>query len=84
MTKTERITLYDAAQEFMGLIHAEAGRLLDERADDAEVIVTISGYSVKMELRTLKRMDRVYMHAHEAKCAKSERKHKAGLFGGVM
>ena len=79
MTKSEHITLFDAVQEFMGQIHASAGRILDEGADDDAVTVTVCGYPVEMTLATLKRLDRAYMHAHEAKLARSERKHRGGL-----
>ncbi len=84
MTKPERVTLFEAVQEFMGQIHARAGRMLDEGADDAPVAVTVCGYAVEMKLATLKRLDRAYLQAHEAKLARSERKHRGGLFGSGM
>lgn len=75
-------TLYEAVQAFMGQISAEYGRIIEDGADDMPVFICLGrkdGYSVELKLSDLKRLDRAYAHAFEAKLARDAKKAKGTL-----
>ena len=76
---SEKPTLYEAVQAFMGQIAAKYGRIIDEGDDDMPVTVTLGGYAVNMKLLDLKRLDRAYAHAFDQKCKRDERKSRGTL-----
>ena len=71
---SDRVTLYEAVQAFMGQIAAEYGRIVDEGNPEMPVTVSLGGYEVKMKLADIQRLDRAFMQAFDAKVKRDEKR----------
>jgi hypothetical protein len=75
-------TLFDAIQWFLGPMHGDVGRLIDDWAPDAPVTITFGGpggYQHKTTMGKIQDLDRAYMAAHDAKMKRSEKKSRGTL-----
>lgn len=86
-TTDKPMTLSDALAAFLGPMHAEYGRLIDEWANDAPVQIILGrdkgkdtgGYIFQTTMGAIQDLDRAYQKAFEDKCARDAKKARGSL-----
>lgn len=72
-------TLYEAVRDFLGPLEAEYCRIIDEGPEDMPVEISLGGYVYKTTLADIKKLDRAYAAAFEAKVKRDAKKAKGAL-----
>lgn len=81
-TTDKPMTMFEALNAFLGPLHAEYARLIDEWAHDAPVQIvlgrrpdeTTGGYIFNTTMGALQDLDRAHRKAFEDKCNRSAKK----------
>ena len=72
-------TLYEAIQAFLGPLHADYCRIIDEGRPDMPVTISLGNYEHHTTLAVIKDLDRAYAAAFEAKLKRDEKKSRGTL-----
>lgn len=73
-------TLFDAVRDFLGPLEAKYCRIIAEGSPEMPVTISLGNYVYETTLADIKKLDRAYAAAFDAKLKRAERKAKGGLF----